>query len=118
MPKYGDSLRGYGLPIYVRDRFRCRYCGLDGTESFANWTRLSIDHLLPSSDPRRNLNEFIVTACVFCNGADNRYFGQANARNLTFENKSQDELVEQRRPYVLRTRKDYQDFWKQNVRNH
>lgn len=117
MPKFGDSLRGYAYSIHLRDHFCCRYCGLDGTKSFQNWTSLSWDHLLPKGDPRRNNPDFIVTACMFCNTADNRYFGQAVARNLKFENISPDDLVEQRQHFVLRTRNSYRTFWEERVRN-
>jgi len=116
MPKYNDSLRGYGFSIHQRDHFRCRYCGLDGTTSFANWTSLSCDHLLPLGDTRRNNSDFIVTACMFCNTADNQYFRQAHVRNLTFENKSPDDLVEQRRLHVNRTRNSYKTFWEEHVK--
>jgi 5-methylcytosine-specific restriction endonuclease McrA len=117
MPKFGDSLRGYAFSIHQRDHFCCRYCGLDGTTSFQNWTSLSWDHLLPKDDPRRDNPDFIVTACMFCNTADNRYFGQAVARNLKFENISPDDLVKQRQPFVLRTRNSYKTFWEERVRN-
>jgi hypothetical protein len=53
---------------------------------------------------------------MFCNTADNRYFDQAKARGLRFENMSPDELVEQRRPYVDKTRSSYKEFWEKNVR--
>jgi predicted transcriptional regulator len=117
MPKYNDSLRGYAFSVHQRDRFCCRYCGLDGTKCFANWLRLSWDHLLPQSDPRRNDEIFIVTACMFCNGADNRYFDLASTRGLIFEDKSQEELVQQRHPFVKETRRNYEEFWDKNVRN-
>jgi hypothetical protein len=116
MAKYGDSLRGYSFPVHQRDHFRCRYCGLDGTKSFENWTSLSRDHLLPQGDPRRERREYIVTACSFCNNADNRYFKWAEARGLEFKSKSPDELVEQRRLYVDRTRSSYREFWEKKVR--
>jgi hypothetical protein len=35
MPGFDDALRGYAYPIHKRDGFRCRYCGLNGTQSFA-----------------------------------------------------------------------------------
>jgi hypothetical protein len=53
---------------------------------------------------------------MFCNIADNRYFDRAEARNLNFENKTPDELVDQRRPFVIRTRESYQKFWDEKVR--
>jgi hypothetical protein len=117
MPKYTDSLRGYAFSTHQRDHFRCRYCGLDGTKSFENWVSLSWDHLLPHGDSRRDRPEFIVTACMFCNTADNRYFDQANARGLRFENKSPDDLVKQRQLYVDRTRSNYKEFWEKKVRD-
>ncbi len=116
MHKYNDSLRGYALNVHKRDHFCCRYCGLDGTKSFENWVSLSWDHLLPHNDPRRKSQEYIVTACMFCNTADNRYFDQADTRGLRFENMSPDDLVKQRWFYVNRTRSNYKEFWEKNVR--
>jgi hypothetical protein len=115
MPTYSDALRGYAFAILKRDGFRCRYCGLDGTASFSNWLALSWDHLLPKGHPKRDDPEFIVAACFFCNVADNRYFDNALKRNLSFDGKSQRELVEQRLPFVERTRREYRAFWEQNV---
>ena len=71
---FSDSLRGYAFSIHERDNFKCRYCGLDGSESFDNWLSLSWDHLLPKLHPNRDNHEYIVTACMFCNTADNQYF--------------------------------------------
>jgi hypothetical protein len=115
MPGFDDALRGYAYPIHKRDGFRCRYCGLDGTQSFASWLSLSWDHLLPKGDPRRDDPEYIVTACMFCNVADNRYFDLAAQRGLHFEGLTPDELVAQRLPYVEGTRQKYREFWNVNV---
>jgi hypothetical protein len=116
MSGYTDSLRGYAFEVHRRDGFRCRYCGLDGTASFASWLSLSLDHLLPKSDPRRAKPEFTVTACMFCNTADNQYFAHASKRGIAFEGMTPDELVKQRLPYVMATRKSYEEFWLANVR--
>ena len=118
MAGFTDALRGYAFPVHQRDGFKCRYCGLDGTTSFANWLSLSWDHLLPSGHPERENLEYIVTACMFCNTADNRYFDHALNRGLLFDGLSPDELVAQRRPYVEKTRESYQAFWKEHVRPH
>jgi hypothetical protein len=115
VPTFSDALRGYAFEILKRDHFRCRYCGLDGGASFSNWLTLSWDHLLPKGHPDRDNPEYIVAACFFCNVADNRYFDQAAARSLTFVGLSQSELVQQRLPYVERTRAAYREFWEQNV---
>jgi hypothetical protein len=116
MRTFADALRGYAHAVLKRDGFRCRYCGLDGTESFAAWLNLTWDHLLPKGHPNRDNPEFIVAACTFCNVADNLYFKEAAARGIRFNDLSAAQLVEQRRPYVEATRAAYREFWEANVR--
>lgn len=116
MAAFTDSLRGYAFPVHKRDGFKCVYCGLDGTRSFEAWLSLSWDHLLPKGHPLRDQHAYIVTACMFCNVADNRYFDRAAERGITFDAKTREELVAQRKPYVLKTRKSYQEFWEAEVR--
>jgi hypothetical protein len=118
MAGFTDALRGYALPVHQRDGFRCRYCGLDGTESFANWLSLSWDHLVPKGHPERDNLDYIVTACMFCNTADNRYFDLAIKRGLRFDGLTPDELVAQRLPYVEATRQSYREFWQGHVQPH
>ena len=50
------------LRIYVRDKFRCQYCG--DKKSAAE---LTLDHILPRSRGGDNSPVNIVTACVKCN---------------------------------------------------
>jgi hypothetical protein len=113
---FTDSLRGYASPTHQRDHFICRYCGADGTKCFATWLTLSWDHLLPKGHPQRNNRKYIVTACNFCNTADNRYFDLAVRRGVTFDGLTPDQLVAQRLPYVQATRQNYQTFWEANVK--
>jgi len=112
---FGDALRGYAFEVHRRDGFKCRYCGLDGSSSFENWIRLSLDHLLPKAHPNRNDPGFMVTACMFCNTADNHYFRHAEKRGLRFDGLTPEELVEQRKPFVMKVREAYRDFWKLSV---
>lgn len=116
MPGFTGSLRQYSFKVHKQDGFKCRYCGLDGTESFANWLSLSLDHLLPPGHVSRKNPEYTVTACMFCNTSDNKYFEQAEARGLQFDGKTPDELIAQRLPYVEKTRASYREFWEQHVR--
>lgn len=116
MAKYDDALRGYARDIHQRDNFTCRYCGLDGKTSFAAWLALSWDHLLPKGHPLRDVPEYIVTACNFCNTADNRYFDLALKRGLSFDGLTPAELVAQRLPYVQKTRASYHTFWEAHVK--
>ena len=115
MPSFDDSLRGYAHPVHQRDNFTCNYCGLAGTNSFDSWLNLSWDHLLPKGHPNRDDLEFIVTACNFCNTADNRYFDLAETRGLVFDGMSRNDLIAQRKPYVFATRDSYRAFWDENV---
>ena len=115
MTKFSDSLRGYAYKILARDGYKCCYCGLDGSKSFESWLSLSWDHLLPKDHPDRDNPDFIVTACNFCNTADNRYFDQAKKRNLQFDNLTREELIAQRLPYVMKTRQNYREFWDEHV---
>ena len=107
MPKFDDALRGYAHPTLKRDGFQCRYCGLDGTQ-WPNWLYLSWDHLLPIGHPQRYNPDFIVAACRFCNEAHNR-------TAFPVEGKSPQELVEQKKPFVLRKRAEYKLFFDKEV---
>lgn len=57
-----------------------------------------------------------MTACNFCNTADNRYFDLALKRGITFDGLSPTELVAQRLPFVKRTRDQYEAFWEEHVK--
>jgi hypothetical protein len=114
MARFTDALRKYGFQIHKRDNFKCRYCGLDGTLSFANW--LSWDHLLPKGHPQRDNLDYIVTARKLCNTADNRYFDLAAKRGLRFDGLTQDTLVTQRLHYIQLTRTSYRAFRDAEVR--
>jgi 5-methylcytosine-specific restriction endonuclease McrA len=50
------------LRIYMRDKFRCQYCGQKKVAS-----DLTLDHILPRSRGGDNSPVNIVTACVPCN---------------------------------------------------
>ena len=50
------------LRIYMRDKFRCQYCGDKKTAG-----ELTLDHILPRSRGGDNSPVNVVTACVACN---------------------------------------------------
>ena len=111
----GESLRGYGHQIYKRDGFKCVYCGVDGSKSFDVWLTLTCDHLLPKGHPDRENSEFIVTACNFCNVAENRYFSKADKLGLTFDGLTRELLIARRKPYVEEVRRKFKGFWEKEV---
>lgn len=114
-PKYDDSLRGYSSKIHIRDNFICQYCGVDGKTSFNTWVTLSSEHLLPRGHTDRDNPDYIVTACNFCNVADNHFFEYAEERSLIFDGRTPEQLVEQRKPYVMKRREEYMEYWKRVV---
>src|SRR4051812_22212606 len=105
---FTDARRGYAHRIFKRDGFRCRYCGLDGSQ-WPDWLTLSWDHLLPRGHAQRDDPAYIVTACGFCNTASNRTVWDV-------EGKSPEELVAQKRPVVLKVREAYREFWEREVK--
>ena len=109
---YNDSLRGYSFEIHDRDNFVCVYCGLDGKE-WPNWVYLSSDHLLPKKHSERENPEYIVTACVFCNGLCNRTV--FDVENVIGELKSQTDLIKQKKILILERRNQYKAFWIKHV---
>ena len=48
--------------ILIRDKFRCKYCGKEGTTS-----TLTLDHVLPRSKGGKFSWQNIVSACLDCN---------------------------------------------------
>ena len=55
------------LAIYVRDSFRCLYCGRDLRHAAP--ADVTLDHLLPRSASGLNEPTNLVTACRSCNSA-------------------------------------------------
>ena len=67
------------LRIYIRDKFRCQYCGEKKPAS-----ELTLDHILPRSRGGDNSPVNIVTACVPCNNRkSNRTPAEARMPLLT-----------------------------------
>lgn len=55
--------------IYIRDRCRCVYCGLDGMADMRVWGQLQIDHVVPRAvaPELERVDENRVVACTRCN---------------------------------------------------
>ena len=113
MAKFDDSLRGYSFDVHARDSFVCVYCGLDG-KVWPNWLYFSRDHLFPVGHPERENDEYITTACFFCNVLHNQTrFDEAP---FSVDGKTRAELIEQKKPLVLERRGEYQAFWEEQVK--
>lgn len=59
--------REEAMKIFMRDHFKCQYCGLDGLHVFENWLILTIDHVHPHAHGGSRKMDNLVTACRPCN---------------------------------------------------
>jgi len=55
------------LALYIRDGFRCAYCGVDLKDAAP--ATVTLDHLLPRTFGGDNANTNLVTACRACNSS-------------------------------------------------
>jgi 5-methylcytosine-specific restriction endonuclease McrA len=63
------------LAIYIRDNFKCVYCGKDLRNVSAN--DITLDHLVPKSYGGSNSEINLITACKSCNcGRGNKAYYQ------------------------------------------
>src|ERR1700689_1617451 len=56
-----------GTKVLERDRYRCRYCGLDGMASFENSLIMSVDFVIPRARKGKKDPRNLVAACRPCN---------------------------------------------------
>jgi 5-methylcytosine-specific restriction endonuclease McrA len=56
-----------GHRILERDRYRCQYCGLDGTSNFDASLIMTVDFVQPRAKKGKKAPANLVTACRPCN---------------------------------------------------
>jgi 5-methylcytosine-specific restriction endonuclease McrA len=56
-----------GHKILVRDKYRCQYCGLDGTANFENSLIMTVDFVMPRARKGKKDPHNLVAACRPCN---------------------------------------------------
>jgi 5-methylcytosine-specific restriction endonuclease McrA len=65
-----------GYRILERDRYSCRYCGLDGMANFENSLVMTVDFVVPRARKGKKDPSNLVAACRPCNVIKgNRVFG-------------------------------------------
>ena len=62
-----DWRGGIDLEVFVRDGYRCVYCGLDLIAHGDRWDLFAADHLVPKSKRGADSLLNLVTACLGCN---------------------------------------------------
>jgi hypothetical protein len=85
-----------GVRVLERDKYRCRYCGLDGTASFENALIMSVDFVVPRAHKGKKDPSNLVACCRPCNMIKGRrVYGS----------------LEEARTYVLARREDLRKAW-------
>jgi 5-methylcytosine-specific restriction endonuclease McrA len=85
-----------GAKILERDRYCCRYCGLDGLANFENSLIMSVDFVIPRAKNGKKVDSNLVTACRPCNVVKgNRVF----------------KSLEEAKAYVLKRRAELRADW-------
>jgi 5-methylcytosine-specific restriction endonuclease McrA len=85
-----------GERILERDRYQCRYCGLDGLAGFENSLIMSVDFVVPRARKGKKEAANLVTSCRPCNVIKgNRVFGS----------------LEEAKAFVLQKREDLRSKW-------
>ena len=88
--------------VYLKDRYRCVYCGRDMLSDFDSWMSLEIDHLIPVSKGGDDSLDNRVATCHVCN----RLKGQSVPEG--YETMSRDQLMVALRQMVLQRRAEWQ----------
>src|ERR1041384_4124150 len=89
-----------GLKILERDRFCCRYCGLDGMASFENSLVMSVDFVIPRARKGKKDPSNLVACCRACNLLKGR---------SVFSN------LEEAKAHVLKRRAELREEWESRM---
>lgn len=85
-----------GIRVLERDKYCCRYCGLDGTASFENALIMSVDFVVPRAQKGKKVPDNLVACCRPCN---------------MIKGKRVYNSLEEAKAYVLARRKDLRAAW-------
>jgi 5-methylcytosine-specific restriction endonuclease McrA len=92
--------RQQGLSILERDKFRCQYCGLDGTANFENALVMGVDFVVPRAQKGKKDPTNLVACCRPCNVLKGRRaFGD----------------FEEAKAYVLEEREKLREAWETRI---
>lgn len=81
-----------GMNILKRDRFQCKYCGLDGMASFENSLVMSVDFVIPRARKGKKDPRNLVAACRACNLLKGRHHFNSFEEAKDYIHKRREEL--------------------------
>jgi len=88
------------IKILERDDYRCRYCGLDGRESFENALMMTVDFVTPRARKGKKTPENLVACCKPCNAIKGTKVYST---------------IEEARAQVLATREKLRETWERKT---
>jgi len=88
---------------YIRDGYRCVYCGRDLTERFDDWMSIEVDHIIPVSKGGNDNLENRVTTCSVCNRLKGIYLPE------DYQSLKRDQMLENIRQHILNKREEWKD---------
>ena len=88
--------------IYIKDGYRCVYCGRDMLADFDTWWSMQVDHVIPESKDGDDSITYRVTSCTVCNKIKLAFVPEGYAEM------EQEKLLEKIRSYILEKRAEFQ----------
>ena len=83
---------------YIKDGYRCVYCGRDMLDDFESWMSLEIDHIIPKSKGGGDSIDNLVASCNVCNRLKSTFVPEG------YEEMQKEELLRQIRANILEKR--------------
>jgi|TARA_B110000495_G_scaffold202293_1_gene221989 CRISPR/Cas system Type II protein with McrA/HNH and RuvC-like nuclease domain len=82
--------------IYIKDGYRCVYCGRDMLSDFDTWMSIELDHVIPKAEGGDDSITNRVTSCNLCNKLKGAFVPEG------FAKMEQQELLEEIRGWIFK----------------
>ena len=96
--------------VYIRDGFRCVYCGRFLLADFDSWASLHTDHLAAKSQGGTDTAENLVTSCPTCNNLKSSF-----TPSLELTPQTRGEYLQQIRGHIAKRRAEWMEEFLKNV---
>ncbi|NQT39765.1 MAG: HNH endonuclease [Planctomycetes bacterium] len=88
--------------VYIKEGYRCVYCGRDMLRDFDAWMSIEVDHVIPVSAGGSDDLDNRVASCNVCNWLKGRFVVDGHA-DMALE-----EVLEHARQHVAKKRGEWQ----------
>jgi len=90
---------GLNWRTWVKGKFRCAYCGFDGTAGLLAAHQLTVDHIRPRCHDGTDDPENLAVACCACNGIKAEWDRQIY-HPVSFAGRTCDDVLNSARQFV------------------